>query len=150
WSPRGDAPVDKITLTNAESGRRSATQLLAGHLADGNKGEAAGAVAGLLAWGLGQLASRPERAELTLASVVRERVPQAVRPAYRTDKGGVWAEAPGREMARGEFVCWTPNALLEAAALADDAPRNAAGSVDRPRLLKALKAELELLWADLL
>jgi hypothetical protein len=80
--------------------------------------------------------------------VVAAKVPGRFAFAYRTERGA-WSEARGCEVTRQEFCAFLPSWLLEEASLAWDAPPDANGVVLRPALLRAVKAELEVLWTDL-
>ena len=53
-------------------------------------------------------------------------------------------------MVRSEFVTFTGSDLLEACDNAKDAPRDAEGMPDRLPLIRALQAELGVLWSDLM
>jgi hypothetical protein len=79
---------------------------------------------------------------------VRRIVAADFGPAFRTP-GGFFSETRGHEIRRQDLVTYTPSRLIDAAADAIDAPRNDVGGPIRMGLLKAVKTELEILYADL-
>ena len=66
----------------------------------------------------------------------------------RTNKGA-WSEAKPGELSRSEFVNGTPEELMEACAIAVDAPQ-ANGQPVRHELLRMIQSELSITWATIL
>ena len=89
------------------------------------------------------LDAAPQPTGPTVREIVRAQVPQALQLKYRSDRGA-WSQSLRCELPRAEFLASTPGSLVEAAALAVDAP----GS--RPALLDAVRCEMQVLWADLM
>jgi hypothetical protein len=85
----------------------------------------------------------------TVRDVVVARVPTIFRFSFRTERGA-WSEARAAEVTRASFLAETPEELINAAALASDVPRTRDGRVTRAGVLRAVKAELEILWPTLL
>jgi hypothetical protein len=144
------AAVDVLELTSSPSRRRAVARLLAGHPAAGGlEVPAVEARLGVVLAAAAVALDRQGAAAWDAADVraiVRARVPEALQLVYRTDRG-VWSEARGAEIHRGEFVSFTPDWLLAACAAAINAPQGDRGA-NRPALLKAIRAELEVLWSD--
>jgi hypothetical protein len=93
---------------------------------------------------------RPHDADgSTIRDLVTEKVPNVLQLVCRTDRG-MWSEARGVEITRTDLVTFTPGWLLDSATAAVDCPRTAIGEIQRPALLRAIKSELEVLWADLI
>ena len=151
---RGAILVDELNVSSTATGRKDAARLLRAHLAD--DAEAAkqvdAVVARLVVAAADVIDAKPSPeagGKTTIETVVAQMVPDALRLVCRTDRGA-WSEARGGEITRGDFCSFTPSWLLEEAGKAADAPRDAGDVVNRPLLLRSIKGELEVLWADLL
>jgi hypothetical protein len=147
---RGSVVVDQVPLSNSASARRDARNLLALHLAQEPEAvkEIELVLTRVIAAAVEALGQKPPAAVVTIASVVASRVPEALGLTHSTDKG-LWSEVRGLEIGRTDLCSFTPSWLLQEAAKAADVPVDDSGATTRPRLLKSVKAELEVLWADL-
>ncbi|HEX5270239.1 MAG TPA: bifunctional DNA primase/polymerase [Gemmataceae bacterium] len=142
---KAGSQVDSVTLSRSAAGRKEAARLLQPHF--GDKPPAAEEVARVFALIIAaaeKAASEPADPDgPTLREVVRAWAPQAWQFHYRTDRGA-YSQVFRREATRADFLAYVPEALLDAAAAASDAPRA------RRYLLDAAKDELQVVWADLL
>jgi hypothetical protein len=147
---RGGQAVDHTTLNSSASGRTAVVKLVACHLegdAPTLREKIAPLLGEILAVAVADLDRQAGSDQLLLCNMIRSEVPAVWRLLHRTVRGA-WSEARNMDVARHEFISFTPGWLLEAAAVAVDAPRTATGHVNRPALLQAVKGELEILWAD--
>jgi hypothetical protein len=147
----GEALASSV-LTTASSGTREVLRLL-GMLSNGlpteARSDAERALLKMLA-DAGVEADRPtvRPSGPTLLDILRERVPPAFALAYRTARGA-WSELHGREVTRAEFLAYTPEDLLQAAACAVDVPRPDNGTLPLPELVRVVETGLRVLWASL-
>src|SRR5262249_31996948 len=95
----------------------------------------------IICWAEEALKHPPESSGPTLAQVVRARVPQAFAFQFRTARGA-WSAARKGEVSRADFLGHCPSELLDACAVASDAPAR------RPDLLDRIRCELQVLWSD--
>lgn len=149
---RDGAVVDDLALTSSASGRKDGARALAGLLPEDSpdRAEADQLVRRIIAGAADALAQTPAaRAGPTLGAIIRELVPTELQAKYRTERG-IWSEAKPGEMTRSEFMAFLPGDLLTAAQQAVDLPRSEDGEVDRMDLVRRIKLELEVCWADLL
>jgi hypothetical protein len=147
---RAGVLIDHLTLNNSVSGRRDTEQLLASHL-DPDTADIPKMISDLIAIAaqdLDQMATRAADAP-TVQGIIAARLPRVFKLAYRTERGA-WSEAKGTEVTRADFCGFLPSWLLDEAALAQDAPRDGSGAISRLALLKRVKAELEVLWSNLM
>jgi hypothetical protein len=143
--------IDQLTINNNPSGRKQAETALAVHL-DPNDKASRLSIPVLLAQLFTAGAAIADRPRTQTGATVREVVRQNIADfglAFRTD-GGAWSEKRSCEIRRADFVTHTSSSLMDAASEVDDAPRNDKGDVNRLQLLKVIKGELEVLWADLM
>jgi hypothetical protein len=104
----------------------------------------------ILAWAGEELQKNPAtNAGPTIREIVKKSVPDDWCLTHRVDRGA-WSEARQDVVTRSDFVSYTPNALLEAAAGAADVPRDEQGRASRVDLLRLVETELKILWADLI
>jgi putative DNA primase/helicase len=148
---QGGAVTYQLVITNATSGRKEPARILAGLLGDGaDPKEIDQTLTRVIGHAAACLENGPGAEGPTIREVVTGKVPEALRLKCRMPRG-LWGETGGgREYTRADFVTFTPDWLLEEAGGAADAPRTFDGSPVRPELLRAVKVELEILWADLL
>jgi hypothetical protein len=140
---RDGRPIDHATLTSSANGRATVLRLLAGYLPGGfNRAEISSVLGEILAAAVPDPAAEVTATGPDVRSVVRSFVPGALELAFRTDRG-FWSERRGCELTRGDLLAYTPEKLMEAASAAADAPPTRTG------LLGAVRAELEILYADL-
>jgi hypothetical protein len=138
---RDGKPIDSLSLSDSEGGRDAAVKRLAAHGASREEAEAA--VRNLLLWAGDQLRNQPAVADGdTVLAIVAAKVPDMLEIAYRTARG-LRSNAEDRDMARTEFLAYTPSELLDAAAAGVDAP------ADWYLLLKMVEKALAIVWADL-
>jgi hypothetical protein len=138
-------------ISTVDSSRQPVVKQLAAMLPDQQRDTIDRVLLSILAWGVAQLTQQCSTSDgPTVGDIVKEQVPKALRLACRTEKG-VWSETRGCELSRSDFLASVGEWLVEAASKASDAPRNEiTGEVARLQLLGHLKAEMEILWADLL
>jgi hypothetical protein len=145
---KGDVLASRVTLSDSSYGRGAASKLIAKRLPEDSEQRAAleEAIDGIIADAVIALRAGDEAADGAderIADIVRRTIPGQWKLVHRTARGA-WSEIKATEVTRSEFVAHTPTWLLAEAALAADAPP------DRLTLLKAVRAELEICWADLL
>jgi hypothetical protein len=151
---QGDKQVDQLRVTDTTSSRKEVQKALALHLAGDEKALAniAAALAALIVAAVASLKQAAEQTEeedlLTMQETLAQIVPGELGINGRTDKG-LWSEARGGDITHFEFCRYLSSALVDACAEAGDAPLLDSGEVDRPALLRQVKAELEVLWGDL-
>jgi hypothetical protein len=148
---RAGVAIDHVKFSDSASGRHEAEKLIACHLSSDapERTLVADLLAGIVARAAEVCNRQGPREGKRLYDLIQESVPDAFRLAYRADGGHVWSEARGGKIFRNDFVTFTPGWLLDKACLATDAPRDGAGNIQRPQLIRAVKAELEVLWSDL-
>src|SRR5262249_54515694 len=135
---RGGKTATFFVLSSAASGRKAAAQelrrLLGGDPAVKQVDEALDDV---LARAY-DLVTRPAGGDggLTVRQVLEAGVPEALKLAYRTERGGAWSELYGREVSRAEFCTYTPDWLLQEAGAASDVPHDFTGQPVRLDLLR--------------
>jgi hypothetical protein len=145
---KGGSQVDVLTVSSASSSRHATAKDIAKYI------EAPEMLK--IDMALGQVmtvaAELAQRARGREGDTVREIVARLVTtefaPAYRTP-GGFFSESKGREIRRQDLLAYTPSKLIDTAANGCDAPIRDDGEVNRASLLCAIKAELEILYADL-
>lgn len=138
------AEVKVVRLTDAVSLKRQALRELA---IFGDQAEAKYEEIKLAA----DKAARTQAAEptgLTIRQVVQAKVPSVFQLVCRTNKGA-WSESLGCEITRQDFMAYCPGVLVDEASDTVDAPRDHYKEVKRPALLRYIKAELEILWSDI-
>ncbi len=141
---RAGARIDVVTVTSTPTARSHAAKTIAQHVPDPAARLKIDLAVGQVITQADELASRPVvRVGESMAEVVARIIAEDYRPAYRTP-GGFFAEARGHEVRRQDMIGYTPSRLVAAAADAIDAPDK------RAPLLKSLKAELEIFFADLI
>jgi hypothetical protein len=145
---RGDRLPIEIQISSTLSSWDSAGRQLAQIDPAASRETTARAFAELIGLATLSLTPKGSRAGPTVREVVADRATQALQVRHRADRG-LWSEAQGREIPRNEFVTYTPNWLIDAAAAASDAPRDPDGAPNRPGILRAIRTELEALWSDL-
>jgi putative DNA primase/helicase len=144
---RDGVRVDTVSVSSSPASRSATARVLAAHLT-GQDAPDRSAVDRALTVLLTGAAEAVERATAspsgpTLAEIVAEIVRPALDLRYRTQRGTVWSEAQGRELSRSDVIAYTPDSLVRQAAQAADAPTG------RAALLRAVTAELAVLWASL-
>jgi hypothetical protein len=145
---RAGVPVDMLTVTTATSSRHGAAREIAKHVtnADPLKIDMALGQLMLLA---SEMASKVRvRDGETVREIVARVVTEDFRPAYRTP-AGFFSESRGQEIRRQDLIGYTPSSLVDLAESAVDAPRRDDGQIIRTALLKSIKAELEIQFADM-
>ncbi|HLN29672.1 MAG TPA: hypothetical protein VK395_18140 [Gemmataceae bacterium] len=150
---RGQLFLDQIPLSNSATGRRQVVSLLSHHLGKNasEHREKSHQVLGLIiAQGIELLAGSQSIDEgRWLRDIVGPNASKSLKIVCRTDRG-VWSESRGCEITRADYLSCTPGWLVDEAEEAVDAPHDANGVVNRHMLLKAIKSELEVSWADLI
>jgi hypothetical protein len=145
---RAGKQIDQLLITSAASGRRAAAKLLAAYLSKPDHVEVDSAIGQLIVAAARAAETQKPREGDPLSVIVARVVAEDFAPAFRTATG-VYCEARGAEVKRQDLVSYVPSHLVDAAAEASNVPLTRQGDVLRPALLKALKAELEILYADL-
>lgn len=142
--------VDLLQLSSAPTARKKTESLLAAHLDDSPQAKkGVGPILGqILAHAQESLANAPEREGEPVREILARVAPDALRLRGRTERG-LWSETWGGEMTRSDFVTFVNSGLVDAAAEGTDAPRDEDGNPLRMDLLRVIKAEMEVLWADL-
>ncbi len=137
--------VDSVSLSKAPNGRKGAAQLLAAHFAEPapTPEEVNRVLSRIIVAAEGALDAAAQADGPKVRDVVRGQVPQAFLFKFRNDRDA-WSEAFRCWVSRADFLAFTPDRLLAAAAEAGDAPRL------RPALLDAVRCELQVLWPDLM
>jgi hypothetical protein len=145
---RGGLLVTVVQVCSTASSLEQPARLLAQLSPEGDRAAARAALAELVGRAAQLLAlARPQEGPL-LREVVADRVVEALQLRHRTDRG-LWSESQGREVGRAEFTTYLPSWLIDRAAVAADAPRDATGGVVRFDLVRAIRSELEVVWSDL-
>jgi hypothetical protein len=146
---RDGQSIDQLTLASSPAGRREPVRLLAAHLGAAGASRRAEIVAVLgrvLAAAEQLAAATAVRAGGSLRDLVGPALLAYYRFSHRT-ANGLFSEAKG-EVRRQDFIVDYPSALVDACAECVDAPRNGQGDVNRLGLLKAIRAEAEIVWSD--
>jgi hypothetical protein len=149
---RDGDPIDHFKLTDSTSNRDRALKWIN----EKDAGVPAAEVKALLGKVLADASVALEQARQlgpdpdapTLHYILADRVPGMLQLTHRTERG-LWSEATGGEVTRTEFYASLNSELVSLCSGAVDAPQHAPGFVDRLALLRAIKAELEVLWSDL-
>jgi hypothetical protein len=145
--------IDSIPLSSTPSGRTQAGKIIAQHLGGGGVPDARVkidlALAGIIASASEAMSRGPTVTGVTMRQVIASKVIEDFGLTHRTDTGA-WSERRRAEVRRQDFIVTTSSDLLDAAAEAVDAPRNEQGQVIRLALIRAVEAELKVVWADLL
>lgn len=129
-------------ITSTDSSRRGPAKTLA-KIAGVEPDEAEALLVQLAADAQTRLEQTPEKSGPTIHDVLVERVPVDLHLTHRTCRG-LWSEAQPGEVTRGDFLAQLPTPLIDACAEAADAPD------ERRDLLRAVREELAVVWADLM
>jgi hypothetical protein len=140
--------VDVLTLTTAAASRRGATQAIQKHSPNTPPLKIEMLIGTLLTQASDMASNARSFDGERLREIVQRIVTLDFTPAFRTP-GGFFSETRGHEIRRQDLVTYTPSHLIDAAAVAIDAPRTDDGEPVRMALLKAVKTELEILYSDL-
>jgi hypothetical protein len=140
---KGSVIVYHALLSDAAYALADASRRLVALAGGPDRAEAEAALVTVLAQAEASLRAEPvEAAGPTVAEIVADLVPKELDLLHRTGRGA-WSEARGGEIARADFLAFTPGWLIEAASKASDAaPR-------RAEVLRQVEAELRILWASL-
>lgn len=142
------ARIDMVTVTSAASSRRDAAKHVLHHIPDVDLVKIEIAI-GQLVMDAVEITGRPiVREGDTIHAIVNRVVLEDFRPAYRTH-AGFFSESRGQEIRRQDLIGYTPSRLVDLAARGIDAPLKSDGTILRPSLLRAIKGELEVCFADL-
>jgi hypothetical protein len=145
--------IDQVNASGAANGRRQAADPIRQHqgdVTDQDRAKLDLLIAQMVADAAVLARSATVIGGATIRDKIKARVLGDLGCTHRTDGGPIWSEARGAEMGRQDFICNFTSDLVDDAATGTDAPKNDQGQVNRPALIKAVKAELEVMWGDLM
>lgn len=146
---RAGVRVDMLTVTTATSSRQGAAKAIAKHISNADPLKIDMALGQLMLLASDLAKKGQVREGETVRAIVACVVAKDFRPAYRTP-GGFFSESRGQEIRRQDLIGYTPSSLVDLAETAVDTPRRDDGQIIRTALLKSIKAELEIHFADLM
>jgi putative DNA primase/helicase len=145
---RGDVTVTSLTVTSTPSSWTQPARILAMMARGSDRASAMQALAEIIGRARRAMTTAPAPTGPTVQEIVRDHVVRTLRIEVQTDKG-LWSETYGEVYTRARFISYTTSALIDEASVGRDAPRATNGEVLRPDVIRMLKVELEVTWADL-